>query len=123
MSHYLIEVGYTPEALAALIKHPQDRIERVRPVLKKLGGSVETAYFAFGDADLVLIVELPDNLSAAAFSFAVGAGGAVRLFRTTPLLTINEGVQAMRTASEAQYAPPRPTSPTGRLDDTPPGSA
>ncbi len=106
MSRYLIEVGYTPEALAALIKHPQDRIERVRPVVKKLGGSIETAYFAFGDADLLLIVELPDNLSAAAFSVAVGAGGAVTLFRTTPLLTINEGVRAMRKASESEYLPP-----------------
>src|SRR5512143_3640230 len=106
MPRYLIEVGYTAEAFAALIKNPHDRIERVRPVIEKLGGSIETAYFAFGDADLVLIVELPDNPSAAAFSFAVGAGGAVRLFRTTPLLTINEGVQAMRKASQSQDVPP-----------------
>jgi uncharacterized protein with GYD domain len=54
----------------------------------------------------VVIVEMPDNVSAAAFSIAVAAGGAVRLFRTRPLLTIAEGVQAMRKASESDYEPP-----------------
>lgn len=106
MSRYLIQVSYTAEAFAALIKDPQDRIERVRPAIETLGGSIETAYFAFGDYDLILIVEMPDSVSAAAFSMAVAAGGAVRLFHTTPLLTIAEGVEAMQRARQSGYQPP-----------------
>ena len=67
MPHYLIEVGYTPEAWAAMVKNPQDRLSLVRPPIEKLGGRLETGYLTFGDYDLVCICEFPDNASAAAF--------------------------------------------------------
>ena len=106
MSRYLIEATYATEAFAALVNTPHDRIEQVRPAIAKLGGSIEIAYFAFGDADLILIVDLPDNVSAAAFSMAVSAAGGVRMHRTTPLLSMAESVQAMHKASEVEYRPP-----------------
>ena len=52
------------------------------------------------------IMELPDNISAAAFAMAAMAGGSVRAVKTTPLLTVDEGIQAMHTASELGYRPP-----------------
>ena len=106
MAHYLMEVGYTSEAWKTLIKKPEDRTKAIRPVIEKLGGSLESAYFAFGDYDLVLIVEFPDNVGVAAFSLAASAGGACRSIKTTPLLAINEGVGAMKRAAEAGYRPP-----------------
>jgi len=106
MAHYLMEVGYTPEAWKGLIKKPEDRTKAIRPVIEKLGGSLESAWFAFGDYDLVLIVEFPDNVNAAAFSLAAAAGGAVRGIKTTPLLAISEGIGAMKLAAESGYKPP-----------------
>jgi uncharacterized protein with GYD domain len=105
MPHFLVQVGYNSRGLAALVKEPQDRIEKVTPAIEALGGRVESAYYAFGDSDIILICEMPDNSSAAAFALAVGAGGTVSSYKTTVLLTSDEAVQAMRKAAESSYAP------------------
>jgi len=72
---YLVQVAYTPDAWAAMVKQPQNRLEAVRPVVEKLGGKFEHAWLAFGEYDIVAVVELPENTDAAAFSMAVAAGG------------------------------------------------
>jgi uncharacterized protein with GYD domain len=105
MPHYLVQVGYNTTGLAALVKDPQDRIEKVTPAIEALGGRVECAYYAFGDHDIVLICEMPDNSSAAAFALAVGAGGTVASYKTTVLLTPDEALQAMSKANESSYKP------------------
>ncbi len=106
MPRYMLEVAYTPEAWATMVKKPQDRIEAVRPAVRKLGGRIEAAYFAFGEHDLVAIVNMPDNVSVAAFSIAASAGGSIKAIKTTPLMTVREGMQAMRKAKRAAYVPP-----------------
>lgn len=107
MAYYLLQVAYTPEAWAALLKSPHDRTAVLKPVLEKLGGRFEAAYFAFGDYDIVSILELPKNADAAAFSIAAAAGGAVKAIKTTPLLTIEEGIESMKRAAASGYVPPR----------------
>jgi uncharacterized protein with GYD domain len=106
MGHYLIQVAYAPDAIATMVKNPQDRIEQVRPVVERLGGKLESGYLSFGEYDIVAICDMPDNVSAAAFSLAASAGGALRAFKTTPLLEMSEAVEAMRRASGADYEPP-----------------
>ncbi len=106
MPLYMTQFAYTPEAWAAQLQNPQNRIEAVTPTVERLGGRIENSYFAFGDYDLVGVLELPDNVSATAFAMAVLAGGAVKTYKTTPLLTIEEGIQAMRKGVEAGYRPP-----------------
>ena len=105
MPHYLVQVGYNTAGLAALVKEPQDRIEKVRPAIEALGGRIECAYYAFGDHDVVFISEMPDNATAAAFALAVGAGGTVGSYKTTVLLTPEEAVEAMTKAGETSYKP------------------
>ena len=106
MARYLIEVAYTAEAWAAQVSSPQNRIEAIRPVIERLGGRIESAYYAFGEYDVVGIMEMPDNVSAAALSLAASAGGAVKAIKTIPLMTIEEGIEAMRKAAGAGYRPP-----------------
>jgi uncharacterized protein with GYD domain len=67
---------YNSEEWASLLKRPHNRLEAVRPAVEKLGGKLETGWFCFGDYDLVTVVNMPDNVSAAAFSLAASAGGA-----------------------------------------------
>jgi hypothetical protein len=43
----------------------------------------------------VEIATLPDDESAVALPMAVQAGGAVKSFKTTPLLSLNDGIEAM----------------------------
>ena len=106
MAYFLLQGAYTAEAWKALVKKPHDRTEVVRPVIEKLGGRMESAWFAFGEYDIVLILQMPDNVSAAAFSLAVAAGGAFKSYKTTPLMTIADGIEAMRKAAGAGYQPP-----------------
>src|SRR5262245_21970920 len=96
MAHYLVQLSYTPESWAAQLKNPMNRIEAVKPVLDKCGGRFTAAYYTFGDYDIVFTAEFPDNASAAAASLAFSSGGAVKAIKTTPLMTIEEGMDAMK---------------------------
>jgi len=105
MPHYLIQAAYTPEGWAALVKTPQNRVEAIRPSIEKLGGKIEGAWFTFGDYDIIVVVQMPDNVSAAGIAMAFAAGGACKSVKTTPLLTVEEGVEAMKKAGKTGYRP------------------
>jgi len=60
-------------------------------------------YYAFGDADVFAIVDLPDNVSATAFSLLITAGGGATI-KTTVLITPEEVDQA--TKKTLDYRPP-----------------
>ena len=110
MPHYLQQVAYSPEGWQALVANPQNRIEAVRPAIEKLGGRIEAAWFSFGDYDIVVIAEYPDNVSAAAIAMAFAAGGACKSVQTTPLISPEEATQALRKAKECGYRPVTATS-------------
>jgi uncharacterized protein with GYD domain len=103
MPHYLHQVSYTPEAWARLVANPQDRIEAVRGPIEKLGGRIHNAFFAFGEYDVVVITEMPDNVSAAAIAIAFAAGGSVKSEKTTPLMTTAEALEAIKKAGTTGY--------------------
>ena len=106
MAHYLLQTAYTKTAWVAMTRSPHNRLDALRPVVQRLGGSVVNAWMSFGDYDFLLICELPDNVSAAALSMAVSSGGAVKAVKTTPLLSMEEGLEALTKVSEAEYEPP-----------------
>ena len=101
----MIQGSYGMEGLSAIVKEPQNRIQAIQPAIENLGGKLINAYFSFGEYDFVLIVEMPDNLSAVGISMAFGAGGAVKSIKTTPLLSATETMEAMKKASTAGYKP------------------
>jgi len=103
VAHFLIQVAYTPEAWAAMVKNPQDRSSAVEPAIKTLGGKMEKFWLSFGEYDIVGIIEMPDNVAAAAFAMAIAAGGACKTVKTIPLLGTQEGVEAMRKAAGSGY--------------------
>ena len=106
MAHYMVQAAYTAEAIAAMVKNPEDRAAAIRPVVEKLGGKLESIWFCFGDYDVVGISQMPDNVSAAAFAFAVSQGGKIKSFKTTPLMSTGDAVKAMKKAAGAGYRPP-----------------
>jgi uncharacterized protein with GYD domain len=107
MAQFLLQVAYTPEAWAKLIAHPENRIETLNPLLQKLGGKFVQGWFCFGEYDLIGVIEMPDNTGAAAFSLAASAGGAVKAIKTTPLMSMEEGLDAMKKAGTLGYRPPQ----------------
>jgi uncharacterized protein with GYD domain len=107
MSYYLIQASYTSQAIAAMVKNPQDRAAAVRPMIEKAGGKLHGLWFTFGDTDIVAIAEMPNNMSAAAISMAIGATGAMSSYRSTPLMTSSEAVEAMQKAATVGYQAPK----------------
>jgi uncharacterized protein with GYD domain len=75
-------------------------MERVQSSAEALGGLIESLYFCFGDYDLLGIVDFPDPRGVASWSMAVSGGGDVRAFKTTTLLSVEEGLQALGRASQ-----------------------
>lgn len=107
MPHYLLQAAYTPECWDVLVKNPQNRFEAIRPAIEKLGGKILNGWFSFGEYDVVLTLEMPDNVNAAAIAMAFAAGGALKSAKTTPLLTAEEGLEALRKAATSGYRPAR----------------
>ncbi len=105
MPNYLLQLSYTSESWAALIEHPQDRIEATRKAVERLGGKVGTAGITLGDYDVVGILGMPDVATAAAYAMALAAGGACKDIKTTRLLSVAEGIDAMKKAGTSGYQP------------------
>lgn len=107
MPVYMYQAAYTAESMAAQIREPHDRIEAVRPALEALGAKFLAAGYPFGDYDVLVVYEAPDDTAAASIAMAVAAGGAVRSAKTTRLLTGEEWVESLRKAQGSQYKPAR----------------
>ena len=110
MSFYLMRFSYTPEAWARLIKKPEDRREIARAIVEKLGGRLHGFWYSFGQQDGFVLIEAPNNISAAAFSVGISAGGALRSAETTVLLTVEETIEMLGTAQGLPYRPPGDSS-------------
>ena len=106
MSTYLFQGCYTSAAIADMVQKPEDRSVVVRGLIEELGGKLEGFWLAFGEHDFVGIAQLPDVQTAAAFALVAAAGGGVHNFKTVPLLTWAEGMNAFKKAGGAKYRSP-----------------
>jgi hypothetical protein len=52
------------------------------------------------------LIEAPDNVSAAAFSVGIAAGGSLRSAETTALLTVEETIEMLEKARDLPYRSP-----------------
>jgi len=100
------QVAYSTEGWGAILSSPQNRIEAVRSAVEKLGGKVLSGWMSFGEYDVIAITDMPDNVSAAAIGIAFAGGGACKAVNTTPLLSQEESLRAMKQAAECGYRPP-----------------
>jgi uncharacterized protein with GYD domain len=101
---YLLRASYSAEGSKGLLKDGgTKRQSAARTLVESLGGKLETLYFAFGDTDVVAIVDLPDNATAAAASLTISGTGALS-GNITVLLTPEEIDQAARKGGS--YTPP-----------------
>lgn len=90
MPKYLIQGNYAGDGLKGLLKEGgSGRRAAIEKLVVSVGGKVEAYYFAFGDTDVFIIADLPDNATAAALSLTVSAAGAATA-KTTVLLTPEE---------------------------------
>jgi uncharacterized protein with GYD domain len=104
MSKYLVEASYLSEGSKGLLKEGgSGRRAAVDELFRSLGGTLEAFYFAFGDQDVFIIGDLPDNAAAAALVIRVHATGAAKC-KTQLLLTAQEVDDAVNRTTI--YRPP-----------------
>ena len=117
MAQFLFQVAYTSESWATQVREHGNVLERIQPLLDGCRGSVTGCFYAFGDYDLVLLADFPGP-EAAAFSLAATAGGSVKSI-TAPLLSVDQGITAMKRAEEIgrTYHPPVRAPRTARRPD------
>ena len=106
MPLYMVQASYTPQAIAALTKNPQDRTEAIRALAEGTGGRLRDVFFSQGDYDIVVLAELPDAEAANAVALAAIGAGHLRAYKTRPLFTPQEIVGAMRKAAQLTIRPP-----------------
>lgn len=104
MPKYLLRASYSAEGSKGLLKDGgTKRLSAARTLVESLGGKLDTLYFAFGETDVVAIVDLPDNATAAAASLTIAGTGALA-GTITVLLTPEEIDQASK--KSGTYTPP-----------------
>ena len=106
MPVYMVQASYAPQSVASMVKTPQDRAAAIKPMIESMGGKLQDLWFCFGEYDIVAIAEMPDNLTAAAMSMAIGSSGAMTSYRTTPLMTSADAKKAMEKAGGVGYTAP-----------------
>ena len=95
MPKYLIQASYTAEGLKGVQKDKASgRKAATIKAVESVGGKMESFYYALGPDDVVVIVDLPDNASAAALSITASASGLIHS-KTTALLTVEEVDKAL----------------------------
>jgi uncharacterized protein with GYD domain len=87
---YLIKASYSTGGAAGVLQAGGSaRVAAVKRAMQSAGGKLESFYFAFGGADAYVIVELPDNETAAALALAVNSTDGASV-ETIVLLTAEQ---------------------------------
>jgi uncharacterized protein with GYD domain len=98
MPHYLFRASYSAQGIQGVMREgPTARVKAIETLAASAGGKLLAAFWAFGDEDFVMILELPDNTAAMAISAQVAASGVASI-TTTVLLTAAEAEAAMNRA-------------------------
>jgi uncharacterized protein with GYD domain len=96
MALFMYQASYTAKSMAAQLQEPHDPVEAIRPTLEEVGATLLVAGFPFGEYDLLIVYEAPDELTAASVAMAVAAAGEVRSGKTTRLLSGQEWLESLR---------------------------
>jgi uncharacterized protein with GYD domain len=96
MTLYMYQASYTAKSMAAQLQDPQDPVEAIRPTLEELGATILVAGFPFGEYDVLVVYEAPDDMTAASVAMAVAAEGEVKSAKTTRLLSGPEWLESLR---------------------------
>jgi len=104
MAKFLVKASYTASGTKGLIQEGgSSRKAAVEKAIQDLGGQVEGFYYALGETDAYVIIDVPDRMTGVALSLAVNASGAVEL-TTIPLVSMEEMDAACSKA--VGYRPP-----------------
>jgi uncharacterized protein with GYD domain len=96
MALYMYQASYTAKSMAAQLKEPEDPVEAIRSALEDVGAELLVTGFPFGEYDVLVVYEAPDDVTAASVAMAVAAAGEVKSAKTTRLLSGQEWLESLR---------------------------
>jgi uncharacterized protein with GYD domain len=96
MALYMYQASYTAKSMAAQLQDPHDPMETIKPTLEDLGATMLVAGFPFGEYDVLVVYEAPDDMTAASVAMAIAAAGEVKSGKTTRLLSGQEWLESLR---------------------------
>ena len=96
MPLYMYQASYTATSMAAQLTEPRDPVDVIRPALEELGAKIVVAGFPFGEYDVLVVYEAPDDMTAASVAMAIAAAGEVKSGKTTRLLSGQEWLESLR---------------------------
>jgi uncharacterized protein with GYD domain len=96
MALYMYQASYTAKSMATQLKEPEDPVEAIRSALEEVGAELVVAGFPFGEYDVLVVYEAPDDVTAASVAMAVAAAGEVKSAKTTRLLSGEEWHESLR---------------------------
>ena len=108
MSFYLYQLSYSQEAIKSMVASPSDREAAARKLIEAIGGKLHHLFFAFGQWDVICLVEAPDDKAMMAGAAAVASAGTVSASSTVKLMTAADAMAAMTMAGKVTgtYKPP-----------------
>jgi uncharacterized protein with GYD domain len=96
MALFMYQASYTAKSMAAQLQDPHDPMEAIGPTLEDLGATILVAAFPFGEYDVLVVYEAPDDMTAASVAMAISAAGEVTSGKTTRLLSGQEWLESLR---------------------------
>lgn len=108
MAFYLYQLSYAKDAIKAMVASPSDREAAARKLIEALGGKLHFLFFAFGEWDVICLIEGPDDKMMMAGAAAVASAGTVSRSSTVKLMTSADAMAAMTMAGKVTgaYKPP-----------------
>jgi uncharacterized protein with GYD domain len=94
LSHYILLINWTQQGRNK-IKESSDRYNSFKASLEKVGGKVIGGYYAFGEYDVVIIMEAPNDETVMSLMLKVGSVGNVKT-KTLKAFDINEGLNIIK---------------------------
>jgi uncharacterized protein with GYD domain len=95
MALYMYQASYTAKSMAGQLKEPQDPVDAIRSALEDVGADLVVAGFPFGEYDVLVVYEAPDDVTAASVAMAVAAAGEVKSAKTTRMLSGQEWLDSL----------------------------
>jgi len=94
VSHYILLVNWTEQGIGK-IKESSERYNAFKGSVEKAGGKLIGGYYTFGEYDVVIIIDAPNDEIVMSLMLKVGSYGNVRT-KTLKAFTAEEGIKIIK---------------------------
>ena len=94
LSQYILLINWTQQGISK-IKESSERYNSFKASVEKAGGKVIGGYYTFGEYDVIIIIEAPDDEVVMSLMLKVGSAGNVRT-KTLKAFTAEEGMNIIK---------------------------